>query len=187
LKGYSGRKERKVPFERVSIKSKNELEELVAKEINVIDERLTFIDRVLTETGKIILCHDKDGRLVIVEPRLFQDDKALFDGLRYLDHYDSEMSTLKVDDEKNKVKRDDQPRLILVAPSFSDDILRVVRHMATQISLYEWEYLKMGDTKGLYLKPLSPIIAEERRMWSKLKAKLLEYRRKEAPVTGQVE
>ena len=167
-----------MPFEKVHIKDENELEEIVAKEISVIEEGLTVIDRILTDSGKIILCCDKESHLVILDPRLLRDDKALFDGLRYLDHYNSVISLLN--DDKEKIKLDVRPRLILIAPSFSDDLIRVVKYIDTvKIDLYQWEYLKLEDQKGLYLKPVSSMINDERRLWSKLRARLLEYRNKE--------
>jgi hypothetical protein len=164
-----------MPFERVEVKDKNQLEELLIREVPEVEEGLTFINRILMDMGNIILCHDTHRRLVIIEPRIVPDEKALHDGLRYLDHYESVMAALRSDDEgTSKLKYDAKPRLVLVAPSFSDDLQRIVSHLDVQIDLYEWEYLKLGDQCGLYLKPASLRISEEQRLWTRLKTRILE-------------
>lgn len=174
-----------MPFERISIKDEVELEDIVIQELAEVEEGLSVLDRVLTDTGRIILCHDREGRFVIVESRLFPDDRALFDGLKYLDQYHV-LSMLKLEDTRGKLQLDAKPRLILLAPSFSDDVIRIVRYIGSeQIRLFEWEYLKLGDQQGLYVKPVSLQINEEQRLWSKLKERLLLYRQKVTPLMSK--
>jgi hypothetical protein len=188
-----------MPFERVHIKNESELEEIVARDISVIEEGLTVIDRILTDSGKIILCCDKDSHLVILDPSLHQNDNALFHGIRYLDHYSSVISL--INNDKEKIKLDVEPRLILIAPTFSDDLLRVIKYIDTvKIDIYQWEYLKLENQKGLYLKSISPMMSDdkktkvfyhlnldERRLWAKLRDKLLEYRNKDTSVIDKDE
>jgi hypothetical protein len=58
--------------------------------------------------------------------------------------------------KKYKIKDKEPSRLILLAPSFSDNLLKIAQGIANvRIALYEWEYLKFGDKKSLRFKPVS--------------------------------
>lgn len=163
-----------MPFERVSIEDERELEQKVIDEISAIEKGLTVIDNQVPTDGKEkldILCHDKNRQLVILELKMNEDDDMLFQGLIYLDYCNRMKSTLKVTYKDFRVNDEETPRLILLAPSFSDNMLKVVKYIDTvQIDLYEWEYLKLGDQEGLYVKPISvAVLKEERRPWSEEK------------------
>jgi hypothetical protein len=63
---------------------------------------------------------------------------------------------LKFHYQNFKISEDKNPRLILIAPSFSKNLLTIAKHISgMRIDLYEWEYLKFGDNKGLRIKPIS--------------------------------
>ncbi|MGQ9537996.1 MAG: hypothetical protein ACUVTE_00185 [Candidatus Bathycorpusculaceae bacterium] len=62
---------------------------------------------------------------------------------------------MKATYNKHKIDDKEKPRLVLIAPSFSDAVKRAVESMkGIRIDLYEWEYLKLGDHKGLRLQPI---------------------------------
>jgi len=79
----------------------------------------------------------------------------LFEGLRSLDYVYKFKTMLNMTYGKTKINITEKPKLILVAPSFTEDMLNLVKHITGfQIDLYCWEYLKLGDQKGLRLQPL---------------------------------
>jgi len=131
---------------------------MVTKEISQIEKNLTMIcssvpinDRATLD----ILCHDANGQLVIVQLSVNEDDVMLLHGIQSLDYVDKFKSFLKATYNKHKIDDAEQPRLILVAPSFSDALRHAVESMkGIHIDLYEWEYLKLGDHKGLRLQPI---------------------------------
>ncbi|MEM3797445.1 MAG: hypothetical protein QXY74_03275 [Candidatus Bathyarchaeia archaeon] len=102
-----------------------------------------------------ILCHDSNGQLVIVQLSVQEDDVMLLRGLQSFDFVDKFKAFLKATYNKHKIDDKEKPRLILIAPSFSDAVKRAVESMkGIRIDLYEWEYLKLGDHKGLRLQPI---------------------------------
>jgi len=102
-----------------------------------------------------VLCHDSNGQLVIIQLSVQEDDMMLLQGLQSLDYVDKFKSFLKATYNKHKIDDKEKPRLILIAPSFSDAVKRAVESMkGIRVDLYEWEYLKLGDPYGLHLQPI---------------------------------
>jgi len=131
---------------------------MITKEISQIEKNLTMICSSVPINDKAtldILCHDANGQLVIVQLSVNEDDVMLLHGIQSLDYVDKFKSFLKATYNKHKIDDAEQPRLILVAPSFSDALRHAVESMkGIHIDLYEWEYLKLGDHKGLRLQPI---------------------------------
>lgn len=140
------------------MESRQELEQMVTNEINQIEKGLTVICSnvpINERTALDILCHDSNGQLVILQVDVKEDDIMLLHGIQSLDYVDKFKSFLKATYNKHKIDDKEKPRLILIAPSFSDAVRRAVEGMkGIRIDLYEWEYLKLGDHKGLRLQPI---------------------------------
>jgi hypothetical protein len=147
-----------VSIEKIRVESNQELEQMVTKEISQIATDLTVICSNVSINDKTtldILCHDDNGQLVIVQLSVNEDDFMLFHGMQSLDYVNRFKAFLKATYNKHKVDDKEQPRLILIAPSFSDALRHTVESMKSiRIDLYEWEYLKLGDHKGLRLQPI---------------------------------
>ncbi|MEM3703598.1 MAG: endonuclease NucS [Candidatus Bathyarchaeia archaeon] len=145
-------------IEKISIENRQELEQMIASEISLIEKDLAVICSdvpVNDKTTLDILCHDSNGQLVILQLNVEEDDTMLLKGLQSLDYVDKFKSFLKATYNKHKIDDKEKPRLILIAPSFSDTVKRAVESMkGIHIDLYEWEYLKLGDHKGLRLQPI---------------------------------
>jgi hypothetical protein len=147
-----------VSIEKIRVESNQELEQMVTKEINQIANDLTVICSNVSINDKTtldILCHDSNGQLVVVQLSVSEDDFMLFHGMQSLDYVNRFKTFLKATYNKHKVDDKEQPRLILIAPSFSDALRHTVESMKSiRIDLFEWEYLKLGDHKGLRLQPI---------------------------------
>lgn len=131
---------------------------MVTKEIGQVEKNLTVICnnvQISDKTTLDVLCHDSNGQLVIVQISVNEDDVMLLNGIQSLVYVDKFKSFLKATYNKNKIDVKEKPRLILIAPSFSDALRNAVESMkGMRIDLYEWEYLKIGDQKGLRLQPI---------------------------------
>ena len=151
-------KVKSVSIEKLSIESRHELEQMIVNEINLVEKGLTVICSnvpVNDKTNLDVLCHDNNGQLVILQLTVQEDDAMLLQGLQSLDYVDKFKSFLKATYNKHKIDDKEKPRLVLIAPSFSDAVKRAVESMkGIRIDLYEWEYLKLGDHKGLRLQPI---------------------------------
>jgi len=63
---------------------------------------------------------------------------------------------LKFFNKNHKINDKEPGRLILLAPSFSNDLLAIANGISSvRIALYEWEYLRFGDNKALRVTPIS--------------------------------
>jgi hypothetical protein len=147
-----------VSIEKIKVDRRPELEEMVAKELNQIGTDLTTICNNVPINDKAtldVLCHDNNGQLVIMQLSVCEDDAMLLHGIQSLDYVDKFKSFLKATYNKHNIDDKAKPRLVLIAPSFSDAVRHAVESMkGLNIDLYEWEYLRIGDNKGFYLQPL---------------------------------
>jgi hypothetical protein len=155
-----------VSIEKIRIDSQEELEQMITKEIGQVEKNLNVICSdvpVNDKTNIDILCHDENGQLVIVQMNVNEDDIMLLYGIQSLDYVDKFKSFLKATYGKNKIDEKQKPRLILIAPSFSDAVRKAVESMqGIRVDLYEWEYLKLGDHKGLRLQPVFAVSYSEK-------------------------
>ncbi len=146
-------------IEEIRVKNELELGEMIAKDMESIEEGLTTIASQIplnAETKLDVLCHDENGQLVVFKLSTSENDTMLFEGLKDLNQLDAVKHMLKFHYKDFKISGTEPPRLILLAPSFSKNLLTIVNHIAgIRIDLYEWEYLKFGDNKGLRIKPIS--------------------------------
>lgn len=153
-------------IEKIRIESQEELEQMITKEIGQVEKNLNVICSdvpVNDKTNIDILCHDENGQLVIVQMNVNEDDIMLLHGIQSLDYVDKFKSFLKATYGKNKIDEKQKPRLILIAPGFSDAVRKAVESMqGIRVDLYEWEYLKLGDHKGLRLQPVFAVSYSEK-------------------------
>ena len=154
-------KVKSVTIEKIKLESHKELEEMLTNEITQIDKDLSVICNNVPVNDKAtmdILCYDANGQLVILQLSTSEDDNMFLHGIQSLDYADKFKSFLKATYTQQKIDDKQKPRLILIAPSFSDAVRNAVEGMkGLRIDLYEWEYLKLGDQKGLRLQPIFSI------------------------------
>jgi len=146
-------------IETISVKSSKELEQILVSDISAVEGRLTVIGSQIPinpSTKLDILCHDEDGTLVIFQLSTEEDDKMIFEGLNALSQVDMLKHMMKFYYSNFKINDAQTPRLVLLAPSFSKNLMTIVSHLSgLRIDLYEWEYLRFGDQKGLRIQPIS--------------------------------
>jgi hypothetical protein len=145
-------------IEQIKLGNHRELEDMLANEIGQIEDGLAVIANRVPINDKAtldILCRDDNGQLVVLQLSVSEDDMMFLHGIQSLDYVDKFKSFLKATYKEQKINDKERPRLILIAPSFSDAIRSAAEGMkGLRIDLYEWEYLKLGDQKGLRLAPI---------------------------------
>ena len=148
-----------IPIEEIHVKSKEALENLVIKEIEKIESGLSLIGSQIPIDDDMtvdILCADCNGQIVVFKLNLTEDERLLFEGLQTLHQVNCVKRILKFFNKDYKINDKVASRLILLAPSFSDNLVTIAKGITSvRIALYEWEYLKFGDKKSLRLKPVS--------------------------------
>jgi hypothetical protein len=155
-------KVKSLTIEKIKLESHKELEEMLTTEITQIDKDLSVICNNVPVNDKAtmdILCHDSNGQLVILQLSTNEDDNMFLHGIQSIDYADKFKSFLKATYNKQKIDDKQKPRLILIAPSFSDAVRNAVEGMkGLRIDLYEWEYLQLGDQKGLRLQSIFSMV-----------------------------
>jgi len=118
-----------------------ELESLLLKNPDVIEEDLRILGRqVQTDTGPLdLLATDCDKTLTVIELKNRIDDSQLDQGLRYYDWVRTHVGWI-AQAYPNKVDIKQEPRLILIAPAFSENLKRIAKYVAYSIPLELLEY-----------------------------------------------
>ena len=141
-------------MKKISVESKQELEQMITKDINQVEKGLTVVCShvpISDKTTLDILCHDSNGQLVILQLNVNEDDNMLLKGIQSLDYVDKFKSFLKATYNKHKINEKKKPRLILVAPTFSETVCHAVEYMqGVNIDLCGWEYLKPPPWKTIF-------------------------------------
>lgn len=174
-----------MPIEQISIKDKQELQKILTEEINAIENGLTVLYnniKIDPKTNLDLLCHDANGRLVVMQLSVMEDDNAFFEGLRCINYIDTVKPMLRAAYGKAGIDENAPPRLVLLAPSFSSNLRNVVENTnVIEVDLYEWDYLQMADKKGLYAHPVFVKKTRPRATFEEEKPKKTEKKTKHQP------
>jgi hypothetical protein len=175
-----------MPIEQISVKDKQELQKIVMEEINAIENGLTTLYsniKIDPKTNLDLLCHDASGRLAVMQLNVVEDDNAFFEGLRCINYIDTVKPMLRAAYGKAGIDENAPPRLILLAPSFSSNLRNVVENTnVIEVDLYEWDYLQIGDKKGLYAHPVFVKKTRPKATFEEEKPKKAEKRAKQQPI-----
>jgi hypothetical protein len=145
-------------FEEIKVKDEPELEDLVISHIDSVEGGLVYLDHQRkTEGGRLdVLCVDQEGVLVVMELKNREDDTMLLQALEYLDYVNENKDrfasfyTKKLKHEKRDIEIDKSspPRIVLVAPSFSDALKKCVKYVDEDyaVSLKQFRYLRSKKT-----------------------------------------
>ena len=143
---------KELKFERES-----ELEAILTENPNVIEEGLSVIDtQVITNSGRLdILGLDSGKALVVIELKIEASDEMLWQTLDYYDWIFRNIDTVKRLYPDSDIDYSQTPRLMLIAPGFSEVIKRRAVYLETSVELQEYKYLEAGNEKGMLLSPVS--------------------------------
>jgi len=165
-------------FEEIKVKDEAELEELAISHIDSVESGLVYLDHQRkTEGGRLdILCVDQDGVFVVMELKNREDDAMLLQALEYLDYVNENKDRfanfyskrLKQDKKDIEIDKASPPRIMLVAPSFSDALKKCVKYIDEDypVSLKQFKYLrskKTGEVAPYFFDVAveAPVIFEE--------------------------
>jgi RecB family endonuclease NucS len=127
--------------------SEKELEDLLVDNPDTIERGMKILGRqIQTDTGPLdILAVDEDGVLTVIELKNEVDDGQLDQGLRYYDWVRTNIQWLA----KNfkEVDADELPRLILIAPSFSENLRKIAKYVNVNLDLIEYHVVQLPNGK----------------------------------------
>jgi Holliday junction resolvase-like predicted endonuclease len=135
-------------LKRISLRERDELESLIIKNPEVIEEGLKVITHQHpTDSGPLdILAVDSEGTLVVIELKNEASESHLDQGLRYFDWCSQNLAWLSQSYKDFNIDSESPPRLLLVAPSFTDNVKRIAKYISVELELFE--YHAVENEKG---------------------------------------
>ena len=127
--------------------SEKELEALLIQDLNAIDPSLEFLGRQIeTDSGFLdVLAFNKEEKyIVIIELKVKQDDGQLFQAIRYYDWARSRIELIK-QSYKKEIDINADGWLVLLAPSFSENLKKVARYINLPLTLFEYSVLELPE------------------------------------------
>lgn len=125
----------------VSVREKEELEPLLVANPEIIEDGLKILTHQHpTDSGPLdILAVDSDGTLVVIELKNEAADEHLDQGLRYYDWCRQNISWIaNAYSSKAKINAEATPRLMLVAPAFTETVKRIAKYVDAELDLIEY-------------------------------------------------
>ena len=134
-------------LEEIEIEEKK-LEQILYENPGYLEEGMRAIARQYpTDSGPLdLLLADEDDVLVVVELKNEEDDYQLLQALRYYDYIAEHIYELTHHFKENGITVNEKdPRLMLVAPSFSDTLKRAAKYLGIEIDLKQYIAVKMPN------------------------------------------
>ena len=129
--------------------SEQELEDLVRRNPELIEEGLAFVDHQKPAAGGRldVLMVDSGKALVVAELKVTQDDVMLLQGVDYYDYVSMHVESYARLYKAHSIDPTQPVRLLLIAPSFSQTLLNRCKWLDLPISLFTFNCLKFeGET-----------------------------------------
>jgi len=136
--------------------SERELEDIIFKNPETIEDGLSILNRQIpTGSGPLdLLAVDSDSVLTVIELKNEINDGQLDQGLRYYDWVRSSIEWISRA-HSNKVDVKQEPRLILIAPDFSDTLKIIAKYINIPLDLMRYVAFQLQDgDKGVHIEPV---------------------------------
>jgi predicted transport protein len=151
-------------FRKYKPNSEKELHGIIEGDLESLEEGLNLLKYEFS-TGKgtpDFLCVDSGGRLLIIEVKLSEDENVLFQALRYFSLIDKDRYLISTLFSGTRIDPEQEPRIILIAEKFSEDIRRLSTLIKPEIELFEYTVLiDSSGKKGItYHSVTLPVIEE---------------------------
>ena len=132
-------------YQRVEV-AEQQLEDLVRRYSGKIEDGLTFIDHqhITKAGGRLdVLMVDSGGSLVVAELKVVEDDGMLLQGLDYYDYVASNLDAFVRMYNLQPASASQQVRLLLIAPNFSQTMIKRCRWINAPVSLFAYSCLSL--------------------------------------------
>ena len=130
-------------FKRLDMDQERELESLVMKDPEALEDGLVHLTHQRSANGRYIdvLAADSDGVLTVIELKVGEDDEMLLQALEYYDYVSSNRDRLAREYEsKAKILPQEEPRIMLVASGFGERLKLAARYVEPRVTLLEYAY-----------------------------------------------
>jgi len=166
-------------FVKNEVLNETELHQIIIEDIEALEEGITILKNEFQcgDRGTAdFLYVDSGNRLGIIEVKMGADEDIIFQGLRYYDWVNKNRHAVANMFPGNKINPNEEPRITLVAKSFSDDVRSLTTHFRPDVELFEYTVLRSKDNdRGLCFHPVSPPKIEEMPLEPMTEKDLIEY------------
>jgi len=139
-------------YENIDV-SESTLEHLIQIYADKIEDGLKFVDhQKKTERGPLdVLFVDSGNALIVSELKVVEDDNMLFQGIDYYDDVNKNIEALArlYNKMNHKIDPTQTPRLMLIAPSFSINLIKRCTWIDIPISLYLYKCIKIDNSEDI--------------------------------------
>lgn len=138
--------------------TEQELEDLVRRNTEMIEEGLVYIDHQKpTAGGRLdVFMVDSGKSLIVAELKVVQDDGMLLQGLDYYDYVTTHVESFARLYKDQSIDPTQQVRLFLIAPSFSQTLVNRCKWLDVPITLFTFNCLKFDKEDDIV-----PIFTEQ--------------------------
>lgn len=142
-------------LEMVAIHDSAMLNELVVQQISFIDGQVQVVEICInTEWGSIILACDREARLVVLLLDVVQDEGLLSRLIGVSTWITRSMPLLCRLYDKRKLDSTRTPRIIAIAPGFSEAVVNGLSRLAFPVELYRYRGIEVNDERTVLIEPL---------------------------------
>ena len=136
-------------LKKIEIKEKEELEPIIVRNPEFIEEGLKIVAHQLaTPTGPLdILAVDENGGLAVIELKneVDEEEHQLLQCLRYYDWCYSNRAWISNAYKELKIDPHKEPRIILVAPDFSESLKRLAKFLNVEPELFRYQAIELQN------------------------------------------
>jgi len=133
--------------------SERELEDLIRQQPDLVEEGLLIIDQQkitqnLENQGRLdVLFVDSDNTLIIAELKIKENDRMLSQAIDYFDYINDnkEIIARLYSEKKTNINPSKEPRILLIAPSFSKTLINRCKWISIDIQLKRYLHLELED------------------------------------------
>lgn len=131
----------------------SQLEDLIRQAPDLIEQGLRFVDhQVATERGPLdVLLVDDAGALVVAELKVESDDGILEQAIDYYDYARRNIEALGRAYSSSGVDPQKDPRLFLIAPEFSENLINRLRWLRIPVVPISFQILQFNDDPNTHI------------------------------------
>ncbi|MCK4376056.1 MAG: DUF91 domain-containing protein [Candidatus Brocadiae bacterium] len=148
------------------------LEDLVRRAPELIEDGLQFVDhQAFTARGPLdVLLVDSGRALVVAELKVTEDDAMLVQGIDYYDYVLRNLEGFARAYKQHDIDAQQEPRLFLIAPTFSVRLLNRIKWTKIPVSLFMVQCVEFEEAKGeiipMYREITAPAVPERVQSYS---------------------
>lgn len=138
--------------------AEQQLEELVRRHSDMIEKGLVYVDHQKPAAGGRldVLLLDSGKSIVVAELKIIQNDDMLLQGLDYYDYVTTHLESFARLYKHHAISPTQQPRLFLIAPSFSQALVNRCKWLDVPVFLFTFNCLKFDGEDDLV-----PVFSEQ--------------------------